>query len=68
MSTADVVWGGLLAAGAVVEVVALRNGRADDTLSESTRRWFRVHTPPGRVVFAVAWVGFAVWYLVHILW
>lgn len=67
MATADVVWGGLLAAGAVAEVIALRSGRQGDTLSERTRAWFRVHTPTGRAVFAVAWVGFAVWYLVHIL-
>lgn len=67
METSDWVWGGLLAAGAVVEAVALRNGRQGDTLSERTRVWFRVRTPAGRAVFAVAWVSFAVWYLVHVL-
>jgi hypothetical protein len=64
---ADVVWGSLLVVGAVVEVWALRNARAGDTLSERTRVWFRVRTPFGRAVFAVAWVGFAAWFLVHIL-
>lgn len=67
MSAADVVWGGLLAAGAGVEVWALRNGRPRDTLSERTRAWFRVRTRPGAVVFAVVWCAFAAWFLVHIL-
>ena len=67
MGAADVVWGGLLAAGAGFEVYALRNARAGDTLSERTRAWFRVNTRVGRAVFAVAWVGFAAWFLVHIL-
>lgn len=67
MSTADWIWGGLLAAGAVIEVWALRNGTSGDTLSERTRSWFRTHTRPGRALFAVAWCGFAAWFLVHIL-
>ncbi|MFP3990642.1 hypothetical protein U9R90_24895 [Streptomyces sp. E11-3] len=67
MSTADIIWGGLLAAGAGFEVYALRNGREGDTLSERTRAWFRVRTRPGRAVFAVAWCGFAAWFLIHIL-
>lgn len=67
MSTGDVVWGGLLLAGAGFEVYALRTARQGDTLSESTRRWFRVHTRAGKVGFAVAWTGFGVWYLDHIL-
>lgn len=67
MTTADAVWGGLLAAGAAVEIWALRSGRAGDTLSETTRRWARVRTPAGAVVFAVAWSAFAVWFLFHIL-
>lgn len=67
MDTADLVWGGLLLAGAAFEAYALRNGRDGDTLSETTRRLFRVHTRPGKVVFAAAWLGFAAWYLLHIL-
>ncbi|MEU3527580.1 hypothetical protein AB0E62_27540 [Streptomyces sp. NPDC038707] len=67
MSTGDVVWGGLILAGAGFEAYALRNARQGDTLSESTRRWFRVHTKAGAVCFAVSWVGFGVWYLDHIL-
>ncbi|MBX9392290.1 hypothetical protein K4749_01420 [Streptomyces sp. TRM72054] len=67
MNAADVVWGGLILAGAAFEVCALRNARQGDTLSESTRRWFRVHTKAGAIVFGVAWVGFSVWFLDHIL-
>lgn len=67
MDTADVIWGGLLAAGAAFEVYALRNGRSGDTLSESTRRWFRVRTKPGALVFGVLWCAFSAWFLVHIL-
>lgn len=67
MSSADWVWGGLLAVGAGFEVYALRNGKRDDTLSESTRRWFRVRTRAGRTVFVVAWVAFAAWWVAHIL-
>lgn len=61
------MWGSLIVAGAGFEVYALRTARQGDTLSESTRRWFRVHTKAGAVAFAVSWVGFGVWYLDHIL-
>ena len=67
MNAGDFVWGGLILAGAGFEVYALRNARQGDTLSESTRRWFRVHTKAGAVCFAVAWTGFGIWYLDHIL-
>lgn len=67
LSTADIVWGSLLLAGAVFEVYALLNARQGDTLSERTRTWFRVRTPLGALVFGFAWCGFAIWYLAHIL-
>lgn len=68
MEDADYIWGGLLLAGAAVEVWALRTAKAGDTLSESTRRWFRIKTSRvGRLVFAAAWAGFSTWYLLHIL-
>lgn len=67
MDSADLIWGGLLVAGAAFEAYALRNGRDGDTLSETTRRLFRVRTKTGRVIFAVSWLGFAAWYLLHIL-
>lgn len=66
-SSADLIWGGLLAAGAVYEIYALANGRSGDTLSERTRSWFRVRTRAGAVVFGVAWCTFAAWFFVHIL-
>ncbi|MFD8233984.1 hypothetical protein ACFV20_19150 [Streptomyces sp. NPDC059696] len=67
MNPGDAVWGGLILAGAAFEVYALRNAREGDTLSESTRRWFRVHTKAGKVLFVVGWVGFSVWFLDHIV-
>ncbi|CAM5251325.1 hypothetical protein SGLAM104S_01644 [Streptomyces glaucescens] len=67
MNAADAVWGGLLLAGAAFETYALRTARQGDTLSESTRRWFRVHTRAGKVVFAAGWVGFSVWWVHHII-
>jgi hypothetical protein len=66
-SSADMVWGGLLVAGAAFEAYALVNGRDGDTLSESTRRWFRVRTRTGAAVFGVGWCAFATWFLFHIL-
>lgn len=63
----DVVWGALLAAGALYELDTMANGRAGDTLSERTRWWFRTHTRPGRAAFAAAWLVFAGWFLIHIL-
>lgn len=66
-ASADFVWGGLLLAGAAFEVYALRNAREGDTLSESVRRWFMVHTKAGALVFAVAWLAFSAWFLKHIL-
>ena len=59
-------WLGWLGSFAVVEAVALIRGR-DETLSDHTRMWFRTRTRAGRFAFAVSWVGFAVWFLVHIL-
>lgn len=67
MEPADVIWGGLFAVGTAVEVWALRNGKPGDTLSERIRKWFRVDTALGKAVFTVAWVGFGVWFLAHIL-
>jgi hypothetical protein len=63
----DFVWGGLILAGAAFEVYALKNARAGDTLSESTRRWFRVHTKAGAAAFIIAWASFSVWFGWHIL-
>lgn len=67
MSGYTMAWLAWLAAFAVIEGAALVNRRGGDTFSEYTRKWFATHTKPGRAAFAVAWVGFSVWYLVHIL-
>lgn len=67
LSSADLVWGGLLTAGAAFEVYALMNGRDEDTLSERTRAWFQVRTRTGAVLFGVIWGAFASWFLLHIL-
>lgn len=67
MEDADFIWGGLLLAGAAVEAWALHTARSGDTLSETTRRAFRVNTRTGRIVFGAAWVGFSAWFLTHIL-
>lgn len=76
MTVYDYVWGGILTAGLLFEGVALKRRVRGDTLSEFTRKWFRTGSPEikgsgsrvGRLAFGVAWVGFAGWYLWHILW
>jgi hypothetical protein len=67
MQAADVIWGGLLAVCAGVEAWAVSNGKPGDTLSERIRAWFQVKSQAGRITFAVVWLGFASWFLVHIL-
>lgn len=67
MNAGDAVWGGLILAGAGFEAYALRTARQEHTFSASTRRWFRVHTKAGTVVFVVGWVGFSAWYAHHIV-
>ncbi|WP_329317342.1 hypothetical protein OG723_44095 (plasmid) [Streptomyces sp. NBC_01278] len=53
---------------ALFETAALVNRRKGDTLSENTRRLFRVRTSKaGRAIFTVGWLGFAGWFLLHIL-
>lgn len=67
MASADLVWGGIVIAGAAYEGWALVTKRSGDTLSERVRTWFRVRTCTGRAVFTVAWLVFSVWFLIHIL-
>lgn len=67
MSSADWVWGGLLAVGLAYEIYTIRNAACSDTLSETVRKVFRVHTKPGRLIFLVAWTTFAVWFAFHIV-
>jgi len=63
----NVVWGSLIAAGFAYEAYALLNKKNGDTLSERTRVWFHTRTKVGRIAFAVSWLSFAAWYLIHIL-
>jgi hypothetical protein len=65
---AGAVWSGIILAGAAYEAYALVNKRNGDTLSETTRRAFRVRTRTGAVVFGVLWTSFSGWFLGHILW
>lgn len=67
MRRAENVWGAIILTGAAVEAAALVGKRPDDTLSETTRRAFRVRTRPGAAVFALLWTSFAGWFLGHIL-
>ncbi|MFD7763578.1 hypothetical protein [Streptomyces microflavus] len=53
---------------AVYEGTTLANKKKGDTLSENFRKLFRTkHSKAGRAVFTVGWVGFAAWFLLHIL-
>lgn len=63
----DLIWLSWLLLFAIFEGRALLDPRLGDTLSERVRAWFRTKTTPGRVMFATAWVTFAVWFLIHIL-
>lgn len=60
------VWAGLIGLGLAYEAWTIRNVGRGDTLSETVRRVFRVHTTPGRLVFLAAWLGFAGWFAAHI--
>lgn len=67
LTAADYAWGGLLLAGGAYEAYTLITKRPGDTLSETTRRGFRVHTLRGKVAFGAVWTSFSVWYFGHIL-
>ena len=58
-----VAWG---IAFAIIEGVAIRNDKKDDTLSEHFRKWWRTDTKLGRTI----WLGisgiFFAWFVVHI--
>lgn len=64
---ANLVWGSVLAVAAGVEVYAIASKAKGDTLSERVKDWFRTSTPGGKLGFSVVWVGFAMWFLGHIL-
>lgn len=60
------IWGGILAVAGIVEVWGITNPGSHDTLSEFTR-WIFDTDDSGALVFGVGWVGFAAWFLWHIL-
>lgn len=61
------LWAGWVLAFIIVEGFALRNDVSGDTLSEHVRKWIRTDTKLGRTIFLVAFGGFAIWFLVHII-
>lgn len=67
MSGYTLAWAAWLGSFAIIEGLALANRRPGDTFSEHTRKAFATYSKPGKATFAVVWVGFAGWYLVHIL-
>ncbi|MFJ5143040.1 hypothetical protein [Streptomyces sp. NPDC088707] len=62
------LWGSWALFFAIYETVALANKKDDDTLSENTRKLFRVRSSKaGRAIFTVVLGGGAAWFLMHIL-
>lgn len=64
----DLIWGGVAALVLFLEMVGIFGKTKDDTISEQTRKWFKTETPLGAAGFTVAWLGFAAWFLYHIVW
>ena len=67
MSPFDVIWWIIALPPALWEVYAILNRVDGDTLSERTRVWWHVSTVPGKATFGLAWVGFAAWFLWHVV-
>ncbi|MEU5093712.1 hypothetical protein [Streptomyces sp. NPDC020996] len=67
MTPPELLWANLLVLGLAYELFTMVDSEGGNTVSERVRARFRVHTRPGRAAFAMAWTGFAVWFLVHIL-
>jgi hypothetical protein len=63
----NIVWSTLFGAGVAYEAYTILNKKNGDTLSERTRTWFHTRTKAGKIVFSVAWITFATWYLIHII-
>ncbi|MEU2968936.1 hypothetical protein ABZ687_28665 [Streptomyces ardesiacus] len=67
-NTSALLWGAWALFFAIYETRALTNRKDDDTLSENTRKLFRIRTSKaGRAVFTVLLGGGAAWFLLHIL-
>lgn len=63
----DLVWGSVAALVIFLEVVGIVGKNKDDTISEMTRKYFKTDTKFGAIGFTLAWLGFAAWYLYHIV-
>lgn len=61
-----ILWVAWILSFVAIEAVAVFNDKRDDTLSEHFRRWFRVDTGAGRVVWLVVSGVFMAWFVVHI--
>jgi hypothetical protein len=62
------LWGAWALFFAIYEAIALVNRKDDDTLSENTRKLFRIRSSKvGRAVFTGILGGGAAWFLLHIL-
>lgn len=69
MDLSDSIWGVITVAGVAFEAYALKNKIEGDTLSEKTRKVFRIHqSKAGRIVFGTGWLAFAGWFWGHILY
>lgn len=64
----DLVWAGVACLVLFLEMMGVLGKKKGDTISELTRKHFKTDTKFGAVLFGVTWVGFAAWYLWHILW
>jgi hypothetical protein len=51
----------------IIEAIAIKHDAPGDTLTEHIQKWFRTDTHLGRTAFLVAFGGFAVWFVIHIL-
>ena len=61
------VWGGVAVLVLFLEMVGIFGRNKDDTISELTRKYFKTDTPVGAIGFSLVWIGFAAWYLYHIV-
>ena len=55
------------ALGAVATIEGVGVFTDSDTISGLTADMFHIDTPAGKLAFGVAWLGFAGWFLWHIL-
>lgn len=61
------VWTAVVGLSTAAELIAMRKGRADATLSAATRAVFRTETKLGRGAFMAGWGWLMIWYAVHII-